>query len=236
MDANILVVEDSDNIRLLVKTLLLKMKAKVTTVSNGLEALEHLNRCDNVDLILLDIMMPGMDGLRFLKNIKDKVKEQGIKVCMMTAKRDKQSVQTAISLGANDYIVKPVDKEILGEKIKQLLGSNMSNPFATVKVNIGAQLAGLPIKVPLRVIELSELEVKMKVSSEFEMNSEFSFFSASLSKRANSESNFNCKVTHCQKISNSEYQISATFIGLTEDLRTVLRQIAVNQEEINDER
>ncbi len=235
MEAHILVVEDSDNLRLLVQTLLEQMKAKVAAVSNGIEAIEHFKKHDKIDLILLDVMMPGMDGLRFLKNIKDLKKEKDIKVCMMTAKRDAATVQTAISLGANDYIVKPIDKEILGEKVKQLLGENFSNPFATTKVNIKAQLFGLPVKVPLTIKEVSEIEIKIISNVEFDDENEITFYSPTLASKAGEDCNFSCKVISCNKIAD-QYNIEARFIGLTEKLRTVLRQIAINQEEIDDEK
>jgi PleD family two-component response regulator len=73
------------------------------------------------DLILLDVLMPAMNGFAILKKIKDNEETSSIPVMMITASSDEESVEKATALGCEDYIVKPINLEYLRDKVKEVL-------------------------------------------------------------------------------------------------------------------
>lgn len=114
--ANILIVEDDDSIRELIK-MTLELEGHTTTeVNNGQEAWQMILK-GNFDLILLDIMLPGMDGYRVLERIKAKA----VPVIFLTAKVAVQDKVFGLKLGADDYITKPFEPMELLARIESVL-------------------------------------------------------------------------------------------------------------------
>ncbi|OGF44949.1 MAG: hypothetical protein A2452_08695 [Candidatus Firestonebacteria bacterium RIFOXYC2_FULL_39_67] len=113
----ILIVDDEKNILEAFK-LLLEDKYKVLTSDSGKEALKILDEIE-VDIVLLDIMMPDMDGLEVLEKIKEK--DPSIEVVMITATKTVETAVKAMKLGAYDYLVKPVDKDDILLSIRRIV-------------------------------------------------------------------------------------------------------------------
>lgn len=105
--ATILVVEDETHIQRLIKLVLEKNGHVVETVGTGEEALKHLAEKPAPQLVLLDILMPGIDGLSVLRAMKANAATKDIPVVMLTALAQEQVVLQGIKLGAKDYIRKP---------------------------------------------------------------------------------------------------------------------------------
>lgn len=104
-DSLIYICEDEKNIALLLRHLLRKQGYQVQTFPHGADLLQGLER-QLPDLLLLDIMLPGLDGLALLDKIRQK---HNFPVLMLTAKRSSQDAAKALALGADDYIRKPYD-------------------------------------------------------------------------------------------------------------------------------
>lgn len=116
----ILIVDDEPkNIKLIV-TILKNYGYSFETAENGLEALEKAEKC-SPDLILLDIMMPEMDGYEACKRLKSDSLTQHIPVVMVTALTDRESRLKGLEVGANDFLTKPVDATELMVRAKNLL-------------------------------------------------------------------------------------------------------------------
>ncbi|KKX52254.1 response regulator [Sphingobacterium sp. IITKGP-BTPF85] len=81
----------------------------VEIANNGQEALDILNLENNIDLVLMDIMMPVMDGYEAIANIRKNKKYQELPIIAITAKAMKGDKEKAIEAGANDYVSKPID-------------------------------------------------------------------------------------------------------------------------------
>ncbi len=114
----ILIVDDTpDNIMLLSRLLKDKYHTKVAT--NGSTALQVAAATPDVDLILLDVMMPGMDGWEMLQRVQER--HGAIPVIMFSGKVDERSAGEAASRGAQGFIGKPFDPRSLIESTKQLL-------------------------------------------------------------------------------------------------------------------
>jgi len=115
--ATILVVDDLPANRDLMARRLERSGFRVLTASSGPEALDVLKRVP-VDLVLLDIMMPGMTGLDVLRTLRVARATATLPVVMVTAKTDSEDVVEALSLGANDYVTKPVDYPVALARIR----------------------------------------------------------------------------------------------------------------------
>ena len=104
----LLVVDDVDDNRDLLSRRLTRQGYRVVTASSGQQALQCLAR-ERVDLVLLDIAMPGMSGYDVLSALRADPKTAGVPIIMVTAAQDSDSLVEALSLGANDYITKPIN-------------------------------------------------------------------------------------------------------------------------------
>lgn len=91
----------------------------ILTAENGAVALEVFTENQDIDLVLLDVNMPVMNGFEFLQKVK-KLKPE-IKVFMCTTEGGKDEVIKALKLGANNYIVKPINRTQLENKIKEIM-------------------------------------------------------------------------------------------------------------------
>lgn len=119
--AKILVVEDEIHIQRLTRVVLEKNGHTVTCASSGEEALKALETGDVPDLVLLDIMMAGIDGLQVLRTLKQSPRTAKVSVIMLTAIAQEAVVLKGIQLGAKDYIRKPFHPTDLLDRINRQL-------------------------------------------------------------------------------------------------------------------
>jgi DNA-binding response OmpR family regulator len=115
----ILIVDDEPNIVRTLKDRLEMNEYDVVTGSNGQEGLERAIK-DQPDIILLDVIMPLMDGMEMLEALRRRPECSGIAVIMLTARSQTQDIARAKSCGIEDYIVKPFDLSELLEKIENV--------------------------------------------------------------------------------------------------------------------
>ena len=118
--AKILLVDDEPGMLRYIKTLLEVDDYKVETATTGEEALECVDKGLQPDLILLDVLMPGIDGLQTLEQLRQK--QPGVKVIMLSCVNDTRKVVQAMKLGAQDYLTKPFQKAELDAVIDLSLG------------------------------------------------------------------------------------------------------------------
>ncbi|MBX6423593.1 PleD family two-component system response regulator [Thermosulfurimonas sp. F29] len=116
-----LVVDDSKSIRQIERKYLEEMGFTVVEAENGEQALERLKENPDVRLIILDWHMPVMNGYEFLKTVRANPEWNDIKIMMVTTENQQKSVIDAIMAGANEYLMKPFDREMLETKIRFLL-------------------------------------------------------------------------------------------------------------------
>ncbi len=120
MPSKILIVDDTETMRLYEHMLLSGQGYELTMAENGVEALEKIAE-DKPDLVLLDIMMPLMDGIECCKKIKKDPTTKDVKVVMVTTKSEYEKVKEAFAAGCDDYVTKPIDRVELLSKLKELL-------------------------------------------------------------------------------------------------------------------
>jgi two-component system alkaline phosphatase synthesis response regulator PhoP len=131
----VLVVDDERDILELVKYNLDKEGYQVTAVATGEDALLAA-RSKLPDVVVLDLMLPGVDGLEVCRRLKADPKTRGIPIVMLTAKGDEADVVTGLELGAADYITKPFSPRVLTARIRAALrrGDAEDDAGGTVRV------------------------------------------------------------------------------------------------------
>lgn len=117
----ILIIEDDASVRQLVSRLLTKSGYACTTATDGLDGLRALELAIP-DLIILDVLMPELDGLTFVKALKTQRDTKPIPVIFLTAKSDPLSMIEGINVGAKFYVTKPFQSEDLLAKVNKVLG------------------------------------------------------------------------------------------------------------------
>ncbi len=123
----ILVVDDEEDIVELVRYNLDKDGYKIACTLTGEDALKKA-RAEAFDLIILDLMLPGIDGLEVTRKLKDDPKTRGIPVIMLTAKGEESDVVAGLELGADDYIIKPFSLRILTARVRAVLRRKFTGP------------------------------------------------------------------------------------------------------------
>src|SRR5665647_417640 len=115
---NILVVDDNNSIRKLITTYLVRDGYNVFAASDGLEALEVLDK-EHIDLMIADIMMPNMDGYTLTNELR--TSKYNIPILMITAKESFEDKKKGFSAGIDDYMVKPIDFDEMLLRVAALL-------------------------------------------------------------------------------------------------------------------
>ena len=162
---HILVVDDDDKIRSLVKQFLIEKDFIVSTAANANEAKLKIDTF-NFSLIILDVMMPGQNGYELTKELKD---SKNIPVILLTAKGEAESRVHGLELGADDYLGKPFEPRELLLRIKNVL-SNRNNqsvlgPTSVGEAEVNLNKMTIKLKGEIQKINTSEKNVLVKMLS-----------------------------------------------------------------------
>jgi DNA-binding response OmpR family regulator len=143
MDIKILLVEDEENIRKLIASYLIKEGFKVAEASDGEEAIKKFDNEYDFSLIVLDVMMPKMNGYQVASYIR---KFSDVPILMLTARDAETDEITGFNSGADEYISKPFSPKILVARVKNLLKRTSQNSMQDM------ELGGLVIKYRERLV------------------------------------------------------------------------------------
>ena len=141
---NILVVDDNESIRKLITTFLTADGYKVFTASNGLEALDVIDK-EHFDLMIADIMMPGMDGYTLTNELRSS--DYNLPILMITAKESFEDKKKGFLVGTDDYMVKPIDFDEMLLRVSALLRrAKISNEHKIVIGDVTLDYETLTVK------------------------------------------------------------------------------------------
>jgi two-component system alkaline phosphatase synthesis response regulator PhoP len=118
--SRVLIVDDEADIREIIRYNLTKEGYVVETAENGVTGLQKVAEF-KPDLVILDMMMPGMDGVEVCHNIRSDAKNNDIIVCFLSARSEDYSQVAGLESGADDYLAKPISPRVLVSKVKSLL-------------------------------------------------------------------------------------------------------------------
>lgn len=130
----ILIVEDDPNFGTILADYLRMQGFDVSLAANGIDGLEYVIK-NPVDLCVLDVMMPGLDGFTLAEKIRNVRSE--LPFVFLTAKHLKEDIMQGYQAGASDYLTKPFDTEIMLMKIRVLLQRHAEIPLKSASLNIG---------------------------------------------------------------------------------------------------
>lgn len=118
----ILIVEDDPSVLRATSYILEKEGYEVLSAQNGLEGLKKA-RDSNPDLLLLDVMLPGVDGFEICHSLRGEPETASLPILMFSAKGQESDKATGLKVGADEYITKPVDREVLLSKVAAWLSA-----------------------------------------------------------------------------------------------------------------
>jgi DNA-binding response OmpR family regulator len=163
VDKKVLVVEDDKNILKLLRYNLEKAGFTCFTTITGEDAFNILSS-EEIDLVVLDIMLPSIDGLEVCKRIKQNDAYSHIPIIMLTAKGEEVDKIVGLELGADDYIVKPFSPRELILRIKAILKRNAPKEVTRDILTVGKVKIDIPrhkVTVDAKTIELAPMEFKL---------------------------------------------------------------------------
>lgn len=219
--ARILVVEDQATAQKMIESILQSKGHNVSSAENGMDALDHLSRLP-VDLIITDIMMPGgINGFELTRTVRNNPKLSHIPIIMITSRREVKDVEKGIEVGTDDYVVKPIDPDILILKVETLLNSRtkLEQDFASVSMSETATW-----NVKLKVVRISEMGLTLQSDLPAEKGSKVRIASP-IFEEIGLESP-NLRVVSCNPVADASvvaFQIELHFIGLSEKALQPLR-------------
>lgn len=211
--AKILIVDDQKSVLLTLEALLAQNGHKVVACTNAVDAMRSL-AAENFDLVITDAIMPGgSDGYSLTRTIRRQPSLTKIPVILLTGKRERSDVEKGIDSGANDYIVKPIDPELLIAKIRNILTSKPaeSAQFASAVVQFKGDW-----EIKTEITAVSELglnitsSIPLPLGKILRLNTPL-FDEIGIPK-------IPLRVDSCEEIPGVEasYRIQAHFVGVTE--------------------
>lgn len=170
-DEKVLIVDDEEHIVELLQFNLVNAGYKVITANNGLDALKKVKE-NKPDLLLLDLMLPGMDGLDVCKEIKRDKETSKTSIIMLTAKSEELDKILGLELGADDYITKPFSIRELLARVKAVLRRSNSDEISEEIYKLGrlkvdferheVLINNEKVELTLKEFELLEILIKNK--------------------------------------------------------------------------
>ncbi|KLA31059.1 response regulator transcription factor [Bacillus cereus] len=164
-DYHILVVEDDQEIQELIRQFLMTQQYKVIVASDGLEGMKQFNK-QSFDLILLDVMMPNLNGFEVAKMIRS---QSNIPIIMLTALEEEQDQMKGFDLGIDDYITKPFSFHVLMRRVEAVLrrSNNQStdNHFVFRELHVDGDAYKVyvnKVEVPLTTKEFEILQLLLQ--------------------------------------------------------------------------
>ena len=158
--SKILIIDDEPDVREIIRYNLTKEGYEVDIAEDGLKGIKKVGEF-NPDLIILDMMMPGMDGVEVCHQIRSSTKYNHIIICFLSARNEDYSQVAGLESGADDYLAKPVSPRVLVSKVKSLLRRKYENTNA-------AEASGITIDRERYVVWVDGREVVLP-RKEFEL-------------------------------------------------------------------
>jgi DNA-binding response OmpR family regulator len=164
--SRVLVVEDEQDIRDLIRMQLELQNYQVTAVENATEAISSLNR-EQFDIALIDRMLPDSSGIQLTKTIRKEDKLKGLPIIMVTAMSESENIIEGLDAGADDYITKPFDINILHARVRAQLRRRMQAPQETQVVEregLNLDVQKCRVTVHGKEINLTHTELQILVA------------------------------------------------------------------------
>ena len=224
----VLIVDDVEEVRKLISKALKSKDIDILEASNGAEAVKIINQYKNLDPILLDIMLPDYNGFQIMEKSKPIKEKRNFKVCFISGKKEKSDVMKAISLGGDDYIVKPIFPDAIIEKVGQLIKApEIKADYLPLKVSLKGILQNSDITPDMSITELTEAGVQIRSSAAVRKEAQILVKSAKLNEYTGFDEAILMKVNSCNRISHGKYFLDCRFVGASEEFKREIRTLCI---------
>ncbi len=216
----ILIVDDLKSILITLEAILVKEGYYVAACTNSIDAIDRFS-LEHFDLMITDAIMPvGANGYTLISTIRNGTRNKEVPIIMLTGKREKADIEKALSVGANDYIVKPIDPDILVTKVKSILQQTESKQPGFAAAVVSAQAT---VTVKTEIVSISESEIKFVTNYQLTPGQLYRF-SSDFFKNFDIDT-VNTRITDCNKseASINTFNVAAQFIGLTDNELSKIR-------------
>lgn len=156
----VLIVDDEKGIRDVIKEYCLFENYEVIEAENGLEAIDAVNNNKDIDLIVLDIMMPKMDGYTTLKEVR---KVSAVPVLMLSARSEEYNKLLSFELGVDDYVTKPFSPKELIARIKAITSRSSNNTEKYIYKTLVIDYLGHKVTIDNKEVKLTPKEYELLV-------------------------------------------------------------------------
>ncbi len=230
--ASILVVDDMPDFRILIKRIISLDGIMVCEAATGVAALTALRENNDIQLVLLDLGLPDMDGFSVVKEIQAiKLQRPELKVAIVTGSHDKNDVIKGMSMKVDDYIIKPIDPILLREKVNRILKSETpSGTFAHAEVDFLATLAEVPISFSFHIRSLTEVGFTCESLNKFIVGANGALRCEKLDGIIGQKDYiFRARIDACEPLSRTSdrFLTTASFIGLPEAVHQKIRKFSM---------
>ena len=211
----LVIVDDDDDIVALLKRILAATGMTIITFKSGKDFLENLIRIKTrIGILFIDLNMPSINGLVVLKKLQEVRKFTNFKACVISAYNDPAVIAKATELGADAFLIKPLDKEAILIKTRDLLRSqNISTGDDNFgKVEYTGVVLHSPVILPFNIVGINPEKILIESIFSFKEDSEISFSSAHLCHAMNYEKEFLMRVVKSVAI-RTRFRISTNLIG-----------------------
>lgn len=200
LSKNVVIIDDCIDYTSLLKVNLEREGFEVTSFLNPNEAFSYIKEnSHNIDLILLDLMMPNLNGLELLSTLKDtkESKDYKFKICVLSDKHDLKEIETAFKLGAHEYFLKSENIEVLVEKIYEFIEIS-KHPKPDKSKEFISLLEITNVIHDFQVVEYNENNVILFSREELPIHSTIQINSDKLKKFKQTTLPINCIVDNCE--------------------------------------
>jgi DNA-binding response OmpR family regulator len=222
--SRILIVDDDSDVLSFCDAALGAQGHEAVTCSNPRKALATLAD-HGVDLLVVDVVMPGFNGFDFLRECR-RGNRLHAPVLILTGRRSPSDIQTALELGATDYMVKPFDKDVFLKKVESILGLRAAAP--DVRFASGAANSKGVLSLPILVSKVTEMGVTLRTTSWVDRKQQLTLSSDLFDEIGIAPPPL--RVASCTPIEDDteyHYEVFLSFIGLDETaMRKIRRWIA----------
>lgn len=219
----VLVLEDNTSDVMITRYLLEQNGYLPVAANDGFAALELLDQYPFV-LMIVDLQMPMMSGLEFLRRARSHSQAHNIPMLVVSAKNETRDVKKSIESGASDYIIKPIDPAIFATKIEMLTSKNPAEWFE-YQIETGSDESEITVELDSKLNSVSEFSFSLVSSVPLNIG-ETHMIQAALFKKITTDQIYGRVVT-CTQVPKG-YLITFSYIGISEKLRKEIRLLCRN--------
>lgn len=236
--SKVLVVDDEPAVLRLLQALLQRARYDVVTCRDSDSAMKHLSE-NSFDCIITDVIMPGLSGFEFVKTLRLHPVYGRIPILMLTRKRDRQDVKKAVEAGVSDYLVKPIDEQLLLDKVQRCMKKGQDSQSHIFELSLKANPVPAELQIACGIISVSE--TGLTIETDFPLTADHDFkldnhlfeemdLKKPILKFVNCE---RAEKTNDDDVAEKVFHTRLSFVGFTEDdlkkVRAWLRKEALRR-------